>query len=132
MTDEQTTSSEAWREIGGQFRVLGERLAAACRTAREHEETRKHVRDMQAGLKVMVNEVDQAIQEVSATPEAETVRDEVKKAAVSAREAGKQAWQEAQPHILSALRQVNTELQKVASHMEEKEAGTEPSTADAD
>jgi len=32
MTDERETSGETWREVGDQFRALGQSLAAAFRT----------------------------------------------------------------------------------------------------
>jgi hypothetical protein len=46
------------------------------------------------------------------------VQAEAKKAAESARSAGENAWQDAQPHILSALRQVNAELEKISARFE--------------
>jgi len=130
MTNEQTTE-EAWREVGGQFQALGESLAQAFRTAWENEENRQHLRDMRAGLEMMVDEVGQAIKEASASPEGQKVRQEAQKAAESARAAGEQAWQETQPHLLSALRQVNAELQKMIGHMEEKQPASEDATAES-
>ena len=130
MTNEQTTE-EAWREVGGQFQALGESLAQAFRTAWENKENRQHLRDMRAGLEAMVDEVGQAIKEASASPEGQKVRREAQKAAESARAAGEQAWQETQPHLLSALRQVNAELQKMIGHMEEKQPASEDATAES-
>jgi len=49
----------------------------------------------------------------------------VKKAAESARAAGAQTLQDAQPHLLSALRQINAEIQKVIIRMEPKPAAPE-------
>ena len=119
MTSEQTTA-EPWREVGRQFQALGESLAQAFRTAWEDEENRQHLRDMQAGLEAMVEQVGQAIKEASESPEGQKVRQEVTRAAESARAAGEQALQEAQPHLLSALRQVNVELQKIIGRLEEE------------
>ena len=126
MTDEQNTPSDAWSEVGDQFRKLGQSLATACRAAWENEDNRQHVQEMRAGLEGMVNEVGRVIQEVSATPEAQQAHGEVKKAAESARAAGEHAWQEAQPHVLSALQQINSELQNIVSRMEEKKSGSDP------
>ena len=124
MTNEQTTE-ETWREVGGQFQALGESLAQAFRTAWESEENRQHLRDMQSGLEAMVGEVGQAIKDASASPEGQKVRQEAEKAVASARAAGEHAWQEAQPHLLSALRQVNAELQKMVGRLEEKQPASE-------
>jgi hypothetical protein len=118
-TDEQTTD-ESWHEVGRQFKALGESLATAFRTAWESEENRQHLESMKTGLEAMVNQVGQAIQEASASPQGQKVRVEVERAAESARAAGAQALQDARPHLLSALRQVNVELQKVISRLEQK------------
>jgi len=120
MTDDQP-SAGAWREVGQQFQALGESLARAVRAAWESEENRVHVQDMRAGLQALVDEVGQAISEASASPEGQRVRQEVEKAAASARVAGEQALQEARPHLLAGLRQVNTELEKMLRRLEEAE-----------
>ena len=132
MTGEQETVNETWHEVGDQFRALGESLATAFRTAWEGEENRQHVRDMRDGLEAMVDQITQAIHEASASPEAQRMRSEVEKAAESARAAGEQAWQEAQPHLLSALRRVNAELQKMVSRMEQQEPGSRDSAAETE
>jgi hypothetical protein len=118
MTDEKTTG-EAWREVGRQFQVLGESLATAFRAAWEDEENRQHVQGMQAGLEAMIEQVGQAVKEASASPEGQMVREEAERTVGSARVAGKQAWQEARPHLISALRQASDELQKMVSRLEE-------------
>jgi hypothetical protein len=118
MTDEKTTG-EAWCEVGRQFQVLGESLAAAFRAAWEDEENRQHLQGMQAGLEAMIEQVGQAVKEASASPEGQRVREGAERAVDSARVAGKQAWQEARPHLISALRQASDELQKMVSRLEE-------------
>jgi hypothetical protein len=125
MTTDKQTSDDAWREVGRQFQALGESLATAFRTAWESEENRQHLESMKTGLEAMVNQVGQAIQEASTSPQGQQVRQEVKKAAESARAAGAQTLQDAQPHLLSALRQINAEIQKVISRMEQKPAAPE-------
>ena len=129
MTEEQTTQ-EAWRQVGGQFQALGESLAQAFRTAWESEENRQHLRDMQSGLEAMVGEVGQAIKDASDSSEGQKVRQEAERAVESARAAGEQAWQEAQPHLLSALRQVNAELQKMVGRLEEKQPASQSPAAE--
>lgn len=130
MTEKQTTD-EAWREVGRQFQALGESLAEAFRTAWRSEETRRHVQNMQDGLKAMVDHVDRAIKEASTSPEAQRLRAEAEKAAQSARAAGEQTWQEARPHLLSALNQINAELQKMITRLEDEEPTVGAPTAGA-
>jgi DNA polymerase/3'-5' exonuclease PolX len=129
-TEKQTTD-EAWREVGKQFQTLGESLAEAVRTAWESEETRRHVQNMQDGLEAMVDKVDRAIKEASASPKAQKLRGEAEKAAESLREAGEQTWQEVQPHLLSALNQINAELQKMIGHLKGEEPTAEAPAAEA-
>jgi hypothetical protein len=124
-TDKQTTE-EAWREVGKQFQTLGESLAEAFRTAWESEENRRHVQNMQEGLEAMVDHVGRAMKEASASPKGEKIRGEAERAAESLRAAGEQTWQEARPHLLSALTQINAELQKMIARLKEESASEAP------
>ena len=117
--DEQATD-EAWREVGKQFQALGESLAQAFRAACADEGNRRRLEDLQAGLEVMVEKVGQAVKEAGASPAGQMARTEAERAFESARAAGGQAWQEALPHVISALRRVGAELQNVASRLQEE------------
>ena len=131
----QQASGEAWQEVGKQFQALGESLAAAFRTAWNDEQNRKRVQEMQQGVEAMVNEVGQAIRETAKSPQAQQARSEVLKAAESVRVAGEQTVQEVRPHLLTALRQLNDELQKLIGRMQQDkqtgEAGATESQADS-
>ena len=129
-TEKQTTD-EAWRQVGQQFQALGESLAETFRTAWESEETRRHVQNMRSGLEAMVDRVDQALKEAVASPEGEKLRTEAEKAAESIQAAGEQTWQEVQPHLLSALNQINAELQKMLGRLKGEEATSEAPAAEA-
>jgi hypothetical protein len=113
-------SGENWQEVGRQFQALGQSLAAALRTTWAEEEERGRLQALQTGLKSMVHDVDTAIKE-QAVPQ---VKQEVTKAAHTAKAAGRQAAQEARPHVLSALRQLNDELQKMIARMEQAQTTT--------
>ena len=126
MNDDQTTQ-ESWREVGDQFKALGESLSRAVRTAWESAENREQMENMKSGLKSMVDQVGQALEDASASVEGQKVRRGVEKAAESARAAGEKALEEARPHVLSAVRQINAELEKMVRRMEEREqVGDEP------
>ena len=120
MNDEQTTQ-ESWREVGDQFKALGDSLSRAFRTAWESEENRQHLESIKSGLKAMVDQVGQALEEAGTSPEGQKVRREAEKAAESARVAGEKALEEARPHVLSAVRQINAELEKWIRGMEGRE-----------
>ncbi len=121
-TSQQETSSggDAWEDVGKQFQTLGESLAKAFRTAWENEQNQQRLHEMRNGLESIVHNVDQAIQETAASPEGQQIRSEANRAAESLRSATEQTAQEVRPHLVSALRQVNEELQKFINRMEEK------------
>lgn len=120
---EEQTTEEAWRQVGRQFEALGESLANAFRTAWKSEETRQQVQGMREGLEAMMDKVNQAFKD-------EQLREEADKAADSVRVAGKQSWEEARPHLVSALNSIDAELQRIIRRMEQQEAG--PETGDAE
>ena len=108
----QAAEQEGWQEVGRQFQALGESLAAAMRTAWEKEENRKRLEEMQNGLESMVSEVGQAIKDTTASPQGQQVKAEAQKAAGAFQDAFDQTTQEVRPQLVSAVRQVNIELQK--------------------
>jgi hypothetical protein len=140
MTDEQKTSSEgsqtasgeAWREVGRQFEALGESLAAAFKTAWQNEENRQQLREARASLEAMAERVGQTVKEVAASPDAQKARDEVKKVAQSAQVAGEQTLREVQPHLLVALRQIKTEIDKMIDHLEQETPAAETTSDQED
>ena len=127
MTEEKTTE-EAWRKVGEQFQTLGESLAEAFRTAWESEKNRQRAQEMRGGVEAMIDRISAVINDFGDSPGAHQVREEAEKAAESARVAGEQTWQKAQPHLLSALNRLNGELQKLIGHLQEPEGETAPDT----
>lgn len=119
-TDQEGTQSAqdgGWQEVGRQFQALGESLADTMRTAWENEENRKRLDEMHNGLTAMVDQVGQAIKDTASSPQAQQVKDEAQKAAGSFSNAFEQTAQEVRPQLLSALRQVNSELQKLIDRL---------------
>ncbi len=112
-TEEAASESEAWREVGHQFKELGEGLSAAFQAAWQHEEVRQHAQEMKTGLEAMVKQVGRAIDETVSSPG-------VQRATSQAVKAGEQAAREARPHLVRALRQINDELQRLVERMEEE------------
>jgi len=118
---ESKRAGEAWREVGQQFSALGDSLSQAFRTAWEDERTRQQLDEVQKGLESMAQQLGRAIDEASHSPEGQRVRREMEKAAQSAHVAGEQAWRDAKPHVVSALRQIDLELQKAIDRLEAME-----------
>ena len=127
MTDQQNIpeqepsgqpSREAWREVGRQFQTLGHSLADAFRAAWQDEGNRQRIDEMRIGVESMVNEVGRVLHDYSETPQGQQFRQDVKRTADNLRTAGEQTYNETRPHLVSALRQVNTELQRMIDQME--------------
>ena len=116
MTEEQT-SKEAWQGVGEQFEAFGRSLAEALKAAWESEETRAHVQSLKEGLDAAVGKVDEAARKASESITGERIKAEATQAADSLRSASKQSWEKARPHVLSALSQVDAELQKLIERL---------------
>ncbi len=122
----QPPAGDPWQEVGKQFQLLGESLGRAFRATWENEENRRHVQEMRNGLEAMVQEVNQAIRDTATSPQAKQAREEARRAAESVRTASEQTVQQVRPHLVSALRQMNEELQKMINRMESQSGGTPP------
>jgi hypothetical protein len=120
MTDEPKSSEQTWREVGDQFRALGESMAAAFRATWENEENRQHLQELRDSLQSMATSLGDAVQDAARSPQAQRAEEELRKAAKSAEAAGQQAWQDAEPHLLSALQKANAELDKIIRRVEQR------------
>ncbi len=114
----EESAAAAWEEVGRQFKNLGESLASAFRAAWENEDTRRQVQLLESSLKSAAQEIEKGVQNAADSPEGQKVRAEAQRAATSAQTAGKKAAEDLRPHLMIALRQVNSELQKLLERME--------------
>jgi ElaB/YqjD/DUF883 family membrane-anchored ribosome-binding protein len=119
--DEQSkSSSDSWQEVGRQFQDLGSSLAATMRAAWENEATRQRMQDVQNGLESMVDQVGQAIHDTVESPQGQQAKAEAKKAMNSFQDAFEQTADEVRPQLVSALRQVNAELQNLIDRLKKE------------
>ena len=114
------SSDESWQEVGRQFESLGQTLAQALRSTWNRVETNADAQQVKSSLEALLRDVGKAVEDVAATPEAQKLKDEASRAAESLRIAGKQTVEESRPQIISALKQVNDELQKLIDKMDRK------------
>ena len=124
--ENQSSTGQAWDDVGRQFRLFGESLASAFKTTWESEETQHHWDNIQVGLEAMVDELRRAAEKVASTEEAEKVKTEAKKAAQSAQAAGTEAAAKMEPHLLAAFQKIRAELDQIINRMEQSDPGTEP------
>lgn len=121
--EQRDATDDSWREVGQQFQILGQSLAAAFRASLNSEQTRGHLRNLQAGIQSMANELGQTVNEAAASPCAQDVRIKAEKAATTARFATEEALQEARPQILATLKQMNRDLERIIQHAEGSKPG---------
>ncbi len=124
--DQSQQTGGTWDEVGRQFQVLGETLATAFRTSLDNEENRKRMEAMRVSLEAMVRDVDGAIHDAASSPSGQQAREEMRRAADTLRDTSQQTAQDVRPHLLAALQQVNEELRKLVSYMDNT-AGKPPS-----
>lgn len=117
-TGQTPPSGEPWQEVGRQFQILGESIAAAVRASVNNPQHQQRLKEMQGGLEKMVKDVDKAITDAASSPEAHQARSEAARAAESLRTATEQTVQEMRPRLVDALKQVNEELQRFVNRME--------------
>ena len=122
---QKTSASDPWQEVGKQFQTLGESLATALRATWNDEQNRKRVQEMQKGVESMLNDVGKAIDETAKSPHVQQAKTDAQKAAESLRTASEQTMQEVRPHLVSALRQLNEELQKLVGRLEQNKPAAE-------
>ena len=117
---EQPAGDYSWQEVGQQFQALGQSIAEALRTALDNEETQRQLHEMRTGLKSMVKEVGDAIDQSAQSPQGQKIRQNANKAAETLRTAGEQTVQEVRPKLIEALQQLNRELQRWIDRMSNK------------
>ncbi len=116
MSEEPRTEG-AWRQVGEQLETLGESLASAFRTAWQRSQDQQDLEHMQSGLESMVRRIGQAVDEVGASAKEKGVPQELEKTAEAFHQAWTKTWEEARPHLVSALNQVNAELEQLFGHL---------------
>lgn len=120
-----SSTGEAWEAVGKSFQVLGESLAQAFRSAFDNDENRTHIEKMQSRVEEIFSEVGQAIKDNVNSPQVQQIQDEAAKAVRSLRDTGEASVQEIRPHVLSALRRMNEEIQRVIDDLEKNEPGSD-------
>jgi hypothetical protein len=121
-------SSEAWTDVGKQLDALGKSLTEAFRLSWNNREARKYV---MSGLESMAAEINHALSHSEELPaEAQRLKNQVEKAAQTARAMTEDAMREGRPRLLMTLRQVNGELQRLIDRLDER--GEKPNPRDDD
>lgn len=107
---------DSWREVGRQFESLGKGIADAFRAAAGTEQAK----EMKVGLETMINDIGKAIRDASETPEGQKLREETNRTVEALRTAGEKTVREVRPQVITALKQLNEELQKLVDKIEKE------------
>ena len=116
----RSSADSSWQEVGRQFETLGATLSQVLRTTWNRVETNADAQQFKVSLEALLRDVGKAVEDAAATPEAQKLKDEAKRTAESLRVAGEQSVQEARPQIISALKQINEELDKLIQKVDSK------------
>jgi len=112
------SDTDEWSEIEEEFKALGKRLASAISSEFQSEENRRRLTKLESDINEMAEEISQAVERATASPQAEEMRSDVRKVVDSAREVGQRVAGQARPYLLSALRSINRGLQEFATRLE--------------
>lgn len=119
----ETDVNDAWQEVGRQFQRLGESLAAAFQTTMQDETTRQNMKDLQDGLENAVQGIRSTVKKGVSELEGQNFGEQARQTADSLINAGEQTVEEVKPHLLSALQQLNHELDQLIHSMQAKPSG---------
>lgn len=111
-SNKDSDTNDVWQEVGKQFQKLGESLAAAFQTTVNDESTRASMKDLQDGLESAVQGIRSTVQKGVSELEARDFGGQARQAADALKNAGEQTVEEVRPHLLSALEQLNRELDR--------------------
>lgn len=116
----EADAGDAWQEVGRQFQRLGESLAAAFQTTMQDETTRQNMKDLQNGLENAVQGIRSTVQKGVSELEGKNFSEQARQTADSLINAGEQTVEEVKPHLLSALQELNHELDQLIQTMQSK------------
>ena len=120
-SSEQTKADDAWANVGEQFKRLGESLAAAVGATWESEETQRYFEQVKSEVSAAAQQISTAIKQAADSEEGQRVQTEVGKAAESVRSKSTAVYEEIRPELVTAFRNIRTEVDKIIHQMEEQE-----------
>jgi uncharacterized membrane protein YccC len=125
-----SSQESTWQDVGQQFKVLGESLAQAFRATWENEENQRRMHEMRSGLESMAQNLGKAIDETAQSPQGQQFKADAEKTMEKLRAASEQTVQEVRPQLITALQQLNNELQKLVDKMQTREQASPPKDND--
>ena len=110
---QKPTPETSWEDVAREFQLLGNTLGGAVRAAWQRQDSPERVRELQESLESIVAEVNRAVNEGIATPEAQQARAQLTRLTESIRTAAERTTGELRPELVALLRQANAELRRL-------------------
>ena len=110
---QKPTPETSWEDVAREFQLLGSTLGGAVRAAWQRQDNPERVRELQESLESIVAEVNRAVNEGIATPEAQQARAQLTRLTESIRVATERTTEELRPELVALLRQANAELRRL-------------------
>ena len=110
---QKPTPETSWEDVAREFQLLGSTLGGAVRAAWQRQDSPERVRELQESLESIVAEVNRAVNEGIATPEAQQARAQLTRLTESIRTAAERTTEELRPELVALLRQANAELRRL-------------------
>ncbi|MEN6481258.1 MAG: hypothetical protein ABFD29_03665 [Anaerolineaceae bacterium] len=123
MSDQNSSSSpeDAWKEVGKQFKTLGESLARAFETTWKKEENRNRMKQIEVELENVIAQVGDVVKQAADSDEAQAAKETIHEVITNTSAVGEQVIDSAKPHLINALDTVNLEIKKLIDQMQTKD-----------
>jgi hypothetical protein len=107
------SADTSWEDVAREFQLLGKTLGDAVWAAWGGQDGQARVRELQNSLQSIIDEVNRAVDQGIATPEAQQAREQLGRLTESIRVATERTTEELRPELLALLRQANAELRRL-------------------
>ena len=110
-----------WDKVSETFQAFGKSLNEAVESGWNDPKTQDVIEEIKKGLNGAVQEIDTAIESVREDPKVKDFVDEAKGTFEQFEEAGKEAFEDAKPHIRKAMESMSGALNKAISDLKPKD-----------
>jgi hypothetical protein len=118
---DQPTATDAWNEVGQQIQTLGASLTSAFNASVQDEEVQQQLKTLQSELDTAAAQINQKAKEASDSVKSVNIEEETKKLDDETQAAGQDLVKEVQPHLLNALKKIQTGLDQIVNNLEKED-----------
>ena len=119
---DQQDQSNPWDDVSNQFKAFGESLTNAVNNSWNDPKTQEIIQQIKTGLNEAADEIDEAYVTIKQDPKVQNFVEDAKETFDQLEETGKDAVEQARPHILKAMESLsealNTAIDNFKNHNE--------------